>query len=78
MIMNKTITNKRLDYDSCYHGHAQDLQVNDIFIHNEGHQWKVIKVPEPFPTGAIYQVNAKRITGYPKIKQFNFGRFVSL
>lgn len=73
-----TISRLQFDYDSLFHGNAQDLVIGDKFSHNENHIWQVIKVPDIFPTGVIYTITAKRLTGYPKTKVFNFGRMVSL
>jgi hypothetical protein len=66
------------DYDNLFHGHAQDLKVGDKFSHNEGHIWEVVKTPEIFPTGTTYNITAKRLTGYPKQRAFNFGRFATI
>ncbi len=66
------------DYDARFHGHAQNLKVGDIFSHSNEHIWEVIQIPSIFPTSDIFTITAKRLTGTPKIKVFNFGRFVSL
>lgn len=56
--------------------HAQDLNLNDVFYHNELKPWKVIEQPV-VPITATVNVKAQH-TVSKRIKIFKFGRFVSL
>ncbi len=57
--------------------HAQDLNINDMFRHDELQAWKVIEQPV-IPTGVTIKVKAMYQGKSQKVKVFNFGRLVTL
>jgi hypothetical protein len=56
--------------------HAQDLNINDVFYHNELKPWKVIQQPVITVTTTV-EVWAQHTTTKKK-KLFRFGRFVNI
>lgn len=57
--------------------HAQDLNLNDIFQHNELKPWKVIQQPV-LTSGVTIKVVAEYTGSSKKKKTFNFGRMVTV